>query len=77
MSDFAWATVHGFITLVLDGQIGESESSRALKARSLATLAAMVETVVRTGGGRIKAGTATVSGARHRALGLQRREWRS
>jgi len=51
MSDFAWATVHGFITLVLEGQIGESESSRALKARSMATLAAMVETVVRTGGG--------------------------
>jgi AcrR family transcriptional regulator len=51
MSDFAWATFHGFITLVLEGQIGENESSRALKARSLATLAAMVETVVRTGGG--------------------------
>src|SRR4029079_15013026 len=51
MSDFAWAAVHGFITLVLEGQIGEKESSRALKARSLATLAAMVETVVRTGGG--------------------------
>jgi AcrR family transcriptional regulator len=51
MSDFAWATVHGFITLVLEGQIGENESSRALKARSMATLAAMVETVVRTGGG--------------------------
>jgi AcrR family transcriptional regulator len=50
MSDFAWATFHGFITLVLEGQIGENESSRALKARSLATLAAMVETVVRTGG---------------------------
>jgi hypothetical protein len=51
MSDFAWATIHGFINLVLEGQIGESESSRALKARSMATLAAMVETVVRTGGG--------------------------
>jgi AcrR family transcriptional regulator len=51
MSDFAWATFHGFITLVLEGQIGENESSRALKTRSLATLAAMVETVVRTGGG--------------------------
>src|SRR3954469_6421694 len=50
MADFAWATIHGFITLVLEGQIGEGESSRALKARSLATLAAMVETVVRTGG---------------------------
>jgi AcrR family transcriptional regulator len=50
MSDFAWATVHGFITLVLDSQIGESESSRALKARSLAILSAMAETVVRTGG---------------------------
>ena len=50
MADFAWATVHGFITLVLDSQIGESESSRALKARSLAILSAMAETVVRTGG---------------------------
>ena len=50
MSDFAWATVHGFITLVLDSQIGEGESSRSLKARSLATLSAMAETVVRTGG---------------------------
>ncbi len=50
MSDFAWATVHGFITLVLDSQIGAGESSRALKARSLAMLAAMAETVVRAGG---------------------------
>ena len=50
MSDFAWATVHGFITLVLDSQVGEGESSRALKARSLAILSAMAETVVRTGG---------------------------
>ena len=50
MADFAWATVHGFITLVLEGQIGEGESGRALKARSLATLAAMAETVVRVGG---------------------------
>ena len=50
MADFAWATVHGFITLVLEGQLGEGESPRALKARSLATLAAMVETVVRAGG---------------------------
>ena len=50
MSDFAWATVHGFITLVLEGQVGERDSSRALKVRSLAILAAMAETVVRTGG---------------------------
>jgi AcrR family transcriptional regulator len=50
LADFAWATVHGFITLVLEGQIGEGESPRALKARSLATLAAMAETVVRVGG---------------------------
>jgi AcrR family transcriptional regulator len=50
MSDFAWATVHGFITLVLEGQVGERDSSRALKSRSLAILAAMAETVVRTGG---------------------------
>ncbi len=52
MVDFAWASVHGFITLVLEGQIGENDGSRALKARGLAALAAMVETVVRTGGGR-------------------------
>jgi AcrR family transcriptional regulator len=50
MADFAWSTVHGFITLVLEGQIGEEDSSRALKARGLATLAAMAETVVRAGG---------------------------
>ncbi len=49
MVDFAWASVHGFITLVLEGQIGERESARALKARGLAMLAAMVETIVRTG----------------------------
>ena len=50
LADFAWATTHGFITLVLEGQIGEGESPRALKARSMATLAAMAETVVRVGG---------------------------
>jgi AcrR family transcriptional regulator len=50
MSDFAWATVHGFITLVLEGQVGEKDSSRALKARGMAILAAMAETVVRAGG---------------------------
>jgi AcrR family transcriptional regulator len=52
MTDFAWATVHGFITLVLEGQIGEGDSSQALKDRSLATLSAMVEAVVRAGGER-------------------------
>jgi AcrR family transcriptional regulator len=50
MVDFAWATVHGFIVLVLEGRIGGKDSSRALKARGLAMLAAMVETVVRAGG---------------------------
>lgn len=50
MADFAWSTVHGFITLVLEGQVGEGDSSRALKARGLAMLAAMAETVVRAGG---------------------------
>jgi AcrR family transcriptional regulator len=50
MVDFAWATVHGFIVLVLEGRIGHGDSSRGLKARSLATLAAMVETIVRQGG---------------------------
>jgi AcrR family transcriptional regulator len=49
MADFAWAAVHGFITLVLEGQIGERDSSRALKARSLGVLGAMVETIVRSG----------------------------
>jgi hypothetical protein len=42
--------MHGFIVLVLEGQIGEGDSPRALKARSMATLAAMAETVVRVGG---------------------------
>ena len=51
MVDFAWAAVHGFITLVLEGQLGERDSSRALKARGLAALSAMVEAVVRAGGG--------------------------
>lgn len=50
MSDFAWATVHGFITLVLEGEVGDKDSSRALKARGMAILAAMAETVVRAGG---------------------------
>jgi AcrR family transcriptional regulator len=50
MADFAWASMHGFIVLVLEGQIGEGESPRALKAKSLAMLAAMAETVVRVGG---------------------------
>ena len=34
----------------LEGQLGEKDSSRALKARGLATLSAMVEAVVRAGG---------------------------
>jgi hypothetical protein len=46
-ADFAWATMHGFITLVLEGEIGGRDSSKALKARGLAALAAMAETVVR------------------------------
>jgi AcrR family transcriptional regulator len=50
MSDFAWATVHGFIGLVLESQIGGTDSSRALKARGMAILGAMAETVVRGGG---------------------------
>lgn len=49
MTDFAWSSVHGFITLVLEGQLGERDSSRALKARGLAALSAMVEAVVRAG----------------------------
>lgn len=52
MTDFAWASMHGFIALVLDGGIGGRDSSRALKARGLAALAAMAETIVRSGGGR-------------------------
>jgi len=50
MVDFAWAAVHGFITLVLEGQLGEKDSARALKARGLAALSVMVEAVVRAGG---------------------------
>ncbi|CAN5665418.1 hypothetical protein BH10PSE6_BH10PSE6_46030 [soil metagenome] len=50
MSDFAWATVHGFIGLVLESQIGGADSSRALNARGMAILGAMAETVVRGGG---------------------------
>lgn len=50
MSDFAWATQHGFIGLVLESQIGGTDSSRALKARGMAILGAMAETVVRGGG---------------------------
>ena len=50
MSDFAWATVHGFIGLVLESQIGSAETARALKTRSVAILTAMAETVTRTGG---------------------------
>jgi len=50
MVDFAWASVHGFITLVLEGQIGEGVSARALKARGLSALAAMAETIGRAGG---------------------------
>ncbi len=46
-ADFAWAAMHGFITLVLEGEIGGRDSSRALKTRGLAALAAMAETVVR------------------------------
>ncbi len=50
MADFAGASVHGFISLLLEGQIGGRDSSRALKARGLALLSAMAETVVRAGG---------------------------
>ncbi|MBS0520838.1 MAG: TetR/AcrR family transcriptional regulator [Proteobacteria bacterium] len=50
MVDFAWASVHGFITLVLEGQIGEGDTPRALKSRGVSMLAAMVETVLRAGG---------------------------
>jgi len=49
MVDFAWAAVHGFITLVLEGQLGEKDSPRALKTRGLAVLSALVETVVLAG----------------------------
>jgi AcrR family transcriptional regulator len=46
-ADLAWATMHGFITLVLEREIGGRDSSRALKARGLAALAAVAETVTR------------------------------
>jgi len=50
MSDFAWATVHGFISLLLERQIGEGENAKALRARGVAILADMAETVMRAGG---------------------------
>lgn len=50
MADFAWSTVHGFIMLVLGGRIGSDATSQELKATSLALLAAMAETVVRSEG---------------------------
>ena len=50
MADFTGASVHGFISLLLDGQIGGKDSSRALKARGLSLLSAMAETVIRAGG---------------------------
>lgn len=50
LSDFAWATVHGFIGLVLESQIGGAESAKALKARGLAILSEMAESVLRAGG---------------------------
>ena len=50
MSDFAWATVHGFITLLLERQIGEGGPAKALRARGVAMLADMAETVMRAGG---------------------------
>jgi len=50
MVDFAGASIHGFISLLLDGQIGGKDSSRALKARGLSLLSAMAETVVRVAG---------------------------
>lgn len=49
MVDFARSTVHGFITLVLEGQLGERESPQGLKARGLAILSATVEAVLRAG----------------------------
>jgi len=49
MADFAWATVHGFITLVLERQIGDGEPARLVKARSLAVLSAMADAVVKAG----------------------------
>jgi AcrR family transcriptional regulator len=50
MADFAGASVHGFISLLLEGEIGGKDSSRALKVRGLSLLSAMAETVVRGGG---------------------------
>lgn len=50
MADFAGASVHGFISLLLEGRIGDRDSSRALKARGLALLSTMAETVLRAAG---------------------------
>lgn len=49
MVDFARSTMHGFITLVLESQLGERESPQGLKARGLAILSTTVETILRTG----------------------------
>ena len=49
MVDFARSTVHGFITLVLESQLGERESPQGLKARGLAILSTTVESILRTG----------------------------
>ncbi len=48
MRDFAWASMHGFIALVLDGEIGGRDSARSLKARGVALLLTMAETVARS-----------------------------
>jgi AcrR family transcriptional regulator len=49
MVDFARSTMHGFITLVLETQLGERESPQGLKARGLAILSTTVETILRAG----------------------------
>ncbi len=49
MTDFAWASMHGFITLVLEGEIGGRDSSRGLEGPRPRRSAAMAETVVRSG----------------------------
>jgi len=50
MADFAWASVHGLATLVLQGQLDRGgASARLLKRRQEIVLTAVVDTIARTG----------------------------
>jgi len=50
MADFAWASVHGLATLMLQGQLDRGgTSARLLKRRQEIALTAVVDTIARTG----------------------------